>query len=558
MFNFSSDPYIAENQMRAIIWHLVAVAYIDADFDRREKEFIRTYIKTLVNQRAAAAAVSVGEDVVARWTEHFDEVLDEVEQRVLGYFHEPTAGGESSAQFVASRLRLGCFELLERFDQEGQEAILQAVERLMLADGVVHPSEQALLDELTALIQVHEEIELDEIELASTGEVIIAPAQAKPPIAMENHPFLSQFEWDFSQDPQTFERQSTAEMSLLREVVQTLDRQRAAGAGQLAGYSGFSELSPGARFLDGHVWALGPQPDRDYELLVLGDLHGCYSCLKAALMQVDFFKKAQAHADAPQSQPAIYLVFLGDYIDRGRFSFSGTLRAALQLYRKMPEFVFPLRGNHEYYVELGGKVLAPVRPCEAMDAIAPVANNEVFASYMRLFEALPNMLAFGDLLFVHGGIPRSDTFAAEFKGLPSLNGSDLRFQMMWSDPSAAEVIPLALQQASARFPFGRRQFQQFMKRVGSRVMIRGHEKVDEGVRTVYDDPEARLITLFSAGGADNDDLPANSNYRQVRPMALTIRHRAGVSTITPFEIDYRRFNDPRHNAFFQRQVGVTS
>ena len=33
-------------------------------------------------------------------------------------------------------------------------------------------------------------------------------------------------------------------------------------------------------------------------------------------------------------------------------------------------------------------------------------------------------------------------------------------------------------------------------------------------------------------------------------MALTIKHRAGVSEITPFPIEYERYNDPRYNKFF--------
>jgi len=189
-----------------------------------------------------------------------------------------------------------------------------------------------------------------------------------------------------------------------------------------------------------------------------------------------------------------------------------------------------------------------------MDSISAVAKSDVLATYMRLFEVLPNMLIFGDLLFVHGGIPRADTLQEHWRGIASLNDPDLRFQMMWSDPSEVEMVPLELQRASARFPFGRRQFQQFMSRVGCRVMVRGHERIVEGFRTVYDDSGSRLLTVFSAGGAQNGDLPLDSNYREVRPMALTIRHRAGVSTITPFEIDYARYNDPRYNAFFEQKL----
>jgi hypothetical protein len=554
--NFSSDPYIAENQMRAIIQHLVAFAYIDADFDPAERRFIEDHIATLVEQRARSVLGDrpLSPDILEKWTRHFHEVMQEIDHGIQGYFQESVAHGETKEQFVLSRLKLGCFELLSRFDEEGQRAILSAVEELMQADGVVHPNEVAFRDEIVKLINAAEEVAEAELQPIEEGEVIIGDTQ-HPRAAMANHPFLSQHEWDFSRDRETFERQSAFDMKLVAQVMETLGRQRAAGAGRLAEAPLLSGRGPSVRFLDGYVWVHSPSPERDCELLVLGDLHGCYSCLKAALLQVDFFAKAQAHADNPDKNPPIYLVFLGDYIDRGKFSLSGTLRTAMQLYLKMPEHVFPLRGNHEYYVELDGKVLAPVRPCEAMDSIAAVAKNEIFATYMRLFETLPYMLAFGDLLFVHGGIPRADTLKERFKDLSSLNDDELRFQMMWSDPSIVDVVPLDLQQASARFPFGRRQFLQFMSRVGSRVMIRGHEMVKEGFRTAYDEPEAKLLTLFSAGGADNDDLTPDSHYRDVTPMALTIRQRAGVNTITPFEIDYRRYNNPEFNAFFKRALG---
>jgi predicted MPP superfamily phosphohydrolase len=56
------------------------------------------------------------------------------------------------------------------------------------------------------------------------------------------------------------------------------------------------------------------------------------------------------------------LVLLGDYIDRGRFSYNGVLRAAMRSSSRPRSDVYLLRGNHEYYVELNGRVLAPVRP----------------------------------------------------------------------------------------------------------------------------------------------------------------------------------------------------
>lgn len=549
MFKFSSDPYVAESQMNAIIYHLVAFAYIDSDFDESERQFIRKHVEKLIHSRAENALTNeekLSEDVLKRWIAHFDEVLNDVDQRIAALFTESTGEGESTEQFVIAKLKLRCFELLKRFDAQSQEAILAVVKELMHADGIVHPQEQAFVDELIALVHHEEEIDIEELEIIDENEVVINNPH-KPNIAMANHPFLIEQEWDFSRDPKVFAEQSEKDMQLVERTRQLLENERHKGANKLKNKKRVDEFEESTKFLDQHVALLRPPADQDVELLILGDLHGCYSCLKAALLQVDFFKKIQAHIDDP-TKPPIYLVFLGDYIDRGRFSLSGTLRTAMQLYNKLPEYVYMLRGNHEYYVEYKGKVLAPVRPCEAMDSISAIAPNEVFANYMRLFDALPNMLFFNDILFVHGGMPRGDSLV-KFSDLNSLNDYDTRFQMMWSDPSEADIIPLDLQKASARFPFGKKQFQHFMSMLGTKVMIRGHEVVHDGFKIVYDDPGARLMTLFSAGGAQNEDLPPQSNYRKVKPKALTIKYQSGIATFSPFEIDYHRFNDPKFNSF---------
>jgi len=197
-----------------------------------------------------------------------------------------------------------------------------------------------------------------------------------------------------------------------------------------------------------------------------------------------------------------------------------------------------------------------VRPCEAMTSIADIAPTEVFATYMRLFEALPNTLVFDKTLFVHAGIPRDELLQQRWRDLSSLNDREIRFQMLWSDPSEADFIPPALQNKTARFPFGKSQFTSFMARLGTNTMIRGHEKIDDGFKKIYDDGRVLLLNLFSAGGTHNADLPPTSSYRGVTPMALSIRHWGGHSTATPWVIDYQRYNDPARNAFFKQPAEI--
>jgi hypothetical protein len=340
----------------------------------------------------------------------------------------------------------------------------------------------------------------------------------------------------------------------MSRFVSKLSEQRLAGTNKLVGRTTIADFAGEKPFLDGHVYVHPADPTKIYELTVLGDLHGCYSCLKGALLQADFFAKLEAWK-LDKTKPEPKLVLLGDYIDRGRFSYNGVLRAVMQLYLAAPDHVFPLRGNHEYYIEYRGRIYGGVKPAEAINTLIGHMSGEVFAEYMKMFEELPNMLFFDDLMFVHAGIPRDVDIKAKLPDMAALNDPDIRFQMLWSDPSTADYIPDDLQAQNARFPFGKLQFEAFMQKLGCSMMVRGHEKVDAGVKPMYSD-QTSLITLFSAGGADNNDLPEDSSYRTVTPMAATIRLENGTATVTPWLIDYKRFNDPKRNQFFASEPEI--
>ncbi len=556
MLSFSPDPKIAERQMHAIIYYLTAFGHVDGNFDKTEKGFLFSYIGKLVKARADQAMPDsdLKTELVTKWTAHFHEVAEGIDHEIRENLAEPVADGEDASTFALSRLKLRCFELFQEFDDDGRKALLATADELIAADGKVDANEAKLQSEMVALLEAPLSIREDDFEMVEEGSVVIEGA-ARIPVQKADHPFFSRTEWNYATDKETFAKQAELDLDVVRKAMQRLADHRAKGRGKLALGHTFADFSDDAPFLDGHVWVHPPR-GKDYELLVLGDLHGCYSCLKAALLQADFFEKVQRYHDDPEKEPNMILVLLGDYIDRGRFSYNGILRTVLQLYLAVPDHVVPLRGNHEYYVELNGRIYGAVKPSEAMASIKGLAPDELFAEYMRLFEALPNMFVFDKLFFVHAGIPRDDTFEEKFLGLDSLNDYDIRFQMLWSDPSHTEAVPLELQKQSARFAFGRRQFQRFMHKIGCTTMVRGHERVVEGFKEIWSDPDARLLNLFSAGVKYNDDLPADSNYREVTPMALTVKHKGGVTQLQPFVIDYERFNDPEVNKFFAEKIAV--
>ena len=552
MLRFSPDPNVAEQQMRAIIFYLIAFGYIDGDFDRSEKRFIRDYIRELVEARARDAMPdeqpSARSEVVERFVTHFHEVFEEVDRDVRALFTEVVSDGERVEEFVYAKLKLKSYEIFKSFDEVNQQALLDTVDELIHADGKVHPAEEAFREEIRVLLSTEIPLAAEDLEPLG-GKLFVEPPAQFPPRS-ENHPFFAGCEAHYSADPVRLREQAQGDYRLIAATMARFEQQRSAGRGALAGVADVSALAGRSPFLDGHTYVHPVEPGRDYEVIVLGDLHGCYSCLKAALMQSDFFAKVEAHRNDPRKNPDVKLVFLGDYIDRGRFSYNGVLRSVMQLFLAAPDHVYVLRGNHEYYLEYQGRIYGGVRPAEAINTLADHMPGEMFSAYMKLFESMPNVLLFGRTMFVHAGIPRDATLRDKWRDLSSLNDSELRFQMLWSDPSSADFIPDELQAQNARFPFGRSQFERFMATLGCTTLVRGHEKVVSGFRTVYGGGGASLLNVFSAGGATNEDLPADSSYREVTPMALTLRIRDDHVRATPWVIDYARYNDPDRNQFF--------
>jgi hypothetical protein len=550
MLRFSDDPQTADKQMRAVIFYLTTFGYIDGDFDASEKTFVRNYIANLVKSRVEGAVddEKLRVELTGKYTTHFHEVFEGIDRQVAELFTESVAEGENQTDFVHAKLKLRCFEIFKSFGKEDQDQLLDTVDELIQADGQVHPAEQKFRSELATLLVEDPGIELIEEGAVSRPRVSDVEMSLKP--SVDNHPFFGRVETHYSASPYKLATQVKADRALLDRVMAIWDEQRKTGKGKLAGHKQFTEFDGQAPFLDDHIYVFPNQPGMEHDITVLGDLHGCYSVLKAAILQADFLNKVNAY-NADKSLPRPSLVLLGDYIDRGMFSYQGVLRTVLQLFATVPDHVYVLRGNHEYYVEVRGTIYGGVKPAEAINTLKPHVSPEVFQHYSKLFEAMPSMLAFDRTLFVHAGIPRDSLLKERWKDLSSLNDPDIRFQMMWSDPSSADVIPAALQEQSARFPFGRLQCQAFLQRIGCHTLIRGHEKVEEGFRRTYDDPEQLLITLFSSGGKNNDDLPAESGYRSVTPMALTIKYKDGQSEILPWRVDYERYNDPEKNAFFK-------
>ncbi len=560
MFVLNDDPEIANKEMSALIWYLAAFSHIDGEFDLREVAYIRATIQKVVAlhvDRSGHGRDPIRrEQLIAHFSASFDKILQAAHQEVHRLLEESVAEAESQQKFVSCRLEQRCFELFSGLRPEIQKQLISTIDELALADGHAHAAELQLRENLLSLLNEPAPVAVTDAPAQRTGRPVTIVVLDSSSHSPTTHDWFDGLEQCWSTKSPTGRARLDADRELIRQASGLLAQQRALGADKLLGRKTVADLATEPSFLDGHVHWLAPESGRQYELTVLGDLHGCYSCLKAALIQSRFFDRLAAYEQEPLSHPEPKLVLLGDYIDRGRFGFEGVFRTALQLFVNAPEHVVLLRGNHEMFVEHEGEIQSVVRPAEAIEGLRAVTapSDEMLREYMALFDELPSSMLFGRVLFTHGGLPRDAAIKEQLQDLSGLNDPTIRFQMMWSDPSTVDVIPRRLQEATYRFGWGRLQCRDFLGRLGCHTLIRGHDSVDDGFRVEFDDEHILAATLFSAGGAENPDLPEGSRYRSVRPMALTIVADGdldGAIEITAWPIDYEPYSTPAWNGFLR-------
>jgi hypothetical protein len=545
---------LTDEKLASILSFLITFGYVDGKFHATERKFVVDYLATLLPPllEATSPEPRVQEQVRARLNQLLDGTYQRLTTEIEELAEEGPRADDGGAGFVFARLKVRCLDMFGAFAAEEQTYLLRILEHFMLADGRVAPEEKKVRDELVALMKTT--TPAPDATTAGVPSISLWASQWNPR-KMDDHSFHADLEHPFSPHPTELMSQTAREVELIERAIAVWNDQRGRGAGRLRGVQRITDLPFKSWFLDGFVYARRVDPIRPSEVIVVGDLHGCYACLKGVLLQSDFLRRAWLHQWDPVTHPEVKLVFLGDYIDRGLYSFDGVLRTVLQLMIAMPDDVVVLRGNHELFLDTRHGIRSAVYPAEAIASLQPHVSPELIRAYKRLFDAMPTAFACERTLVVHAGIPRDDTFQA-YADLASLNAPDMRFQMMWSDPVKGPHVPLELQLQNARFSFGWQQFRAFMERTGFQTMIRGHEKVEEGFRVVYALGDRFLFNLFSAGGAENVDLPLVSSYRTVTPMALTLRYENGHEHATPWPIDWAAFNAPARNGFLRGQPAL--
>ena len=146
-----------------------------------------------------------------------------------------------------------------------------------------------------------------------------------------------------------------------------------------------------------HIQKLSLDPKTKYQIIVIGDLHGSAHSLERNLTQLQ--KDGYLATDLTLSKNT-YLVFTGDYADRGKYGVD-VWYLAMKLKILNPSSVFLLRGNHET------KKIAHYYGLEA--ELLKKYDSHTRDILFNLFDHLPLALYVGvgiDFLqFCHGAIP---------------------------------------------------------------------------------------------------------------------------------------------------------
>jgi Calcineurin-like phosphoesterase len=223
--------------------------------------------------------------------------------------------------------------------------------------------------------------------------------------------------------------------------------------------------------------------DDDGPLWLIGDLHGDWLALEAALAHI------HRHASTTGSEARV--IFLGDFFDDQGLALEVLLRV-FELIIQAPERVCVIAGNHDEALSYDGqRFTSSVSPSDFADFLnANIAHEwivRVGKLAVRLTAQAPRALFFPDgLLVAHGGFPLVDLHAA-LVATQNWNDPACLSDFVWgrAHPKARRKLPNRFSRGSQ---FGYEDFADFCAlstSLGRPItrMARGHDHVEERYAT---------------------------------------------------------------------------
>lgn len=219
------------------------------------------------------------------------------------------------------------------------------------------------------------------------------------------------------------------------------------------------------------------------KFVIVGDLHGNFNDLDRILSNT--WKKEN-----------IKFVFLGDYVDRGHYSYE-VISLLFTMKLLFPNRVLLLRGNHENQdvTEIYG----------FKDECLSKSSKAVYRSFLESFRTLPLCAILNYRVFcVHGGISQYIKTIAQINEINrfcEIPDSGPMMDLLWADPDE-EVDEFEESDRGDTYRFGISPTLEFLKINHLSLIIRGHECVEDGFEypfEVLDDDYGKcILSIFSA------------------------------------------------------------
>ncbi len=273
---------------------------------------------------------------------------------------------------------------------------------------------------------------------------------------------------------------------LIQKVIDILQEEKNKGKGKLK--NKISKIKEKETFTDDNIIFL----PCGKKAVFVGDLHGDFKALCYIL------KKLKGDE---------YLVFLGDYTDRGNNQIE-VINTVLNLKKEYPDKVFLLRGNHESEEmnEFYGFI-------QILKQKFLNDYTGIYQKYIEFYEILPSVLITENkIIATHGGIPNKPV-----EGLLDLNSDQEKiYQTRWNDPDE-KISGFApnIRGGDTKI-FGQDVFEDFIKKVGANIMITSHRYMPEGFQLFFD---KKFITVFSSWYFDHVKNPRYLSIDLNKPIA---------------------------------------
>lgn len=211
---------------------------------------------------------------------------------------------------------------------------------------------------------------------------------------------------------------------------------------------------------------------------ICGDIHGQFADLLRIFEMAGY-------------PPTKKYLFLGDYVDRGKYSVE-TICLLFALKVRYKKSIFLLRGNHED--ESLNRVYGFYDECKRKYSV------KVFKAFVNCFNWMPVSAVINNrILCMHGGLSPSMRQYTQILNIPRpqpIPEKGLLCDLLWADPDA-NVKSWRPSDRGISYVFGSEIVEKFLEKNDLDLIVRAHEVVQDGYLFFAGQ---KLVTIFSAPG----------------------------------------------------------